>query len=546
MQAISMNENKTNSDPMENQKKNSPPEKNEQVIKDSQATESKNQDSKVDEPKMSDPKAHEQKAAGAEGPKPSHSGKEDSNAVSSQAKPIAKKSSSGLAGLALLVSLAAAGGAGYNWYQANMLSTDDKDQTATALASITEQQVSLDQKLTTIESSNTQFTSSLSEVKESTANIESNLNSQLEAQLQTFKGDLDKQVSVISNDVLAVSDEMNAISMQMSQGLNHVKLLEVLELVSRADQYIQIDQSVDQAINALTAAQASLQKVTGFNKRPLEQSLNQQLQQLQSIDQNIRSNAATQLIAMVNSVDQLPLYQEPKEQKVDVPVEKVEEPQVEAVTTQSENKNQSWYQSFSQDIGGKINKIGSELVSDLSGMVTVQDKSDPAVKGQEQSKALYVPKDQFYLKQNLKLSLLSAQNALIQKENAVYLENLQLAKQWLVQYFDAQAAPVSANIATIDSLLQIDLEPVTVEMSQLISEIERQLSQQQTSIHKAKNSFDDLVSQSNGNDFHQLDENDIKDILNDLEEYTRSEQPNDFNADTAQNHKIIDTINTVR
>ena len=65
------------------------------------------------------------------------------------------------------------------------------------------------------------------------------------------------------------------------------------------------------------------------------------------------------------------------------------------------------------------------------------------------------PQQSFFLRENLRLRLLSARLALLSRDERAFKADLRAASGWLEQYFDLQSKPVQAALATLAQLSAI-------------------------------------------------------------------------------------------
>ena len=74
---------------------------------------------------------------------------------------------------------------------------------------------------------------------------------------------------------------------------------------------------------------------------------------------------------------------------------------------------------------------------------------------------LLAPAQSYFLRENLRLRLLSARIALLRHDEASYQADLQAASTWLKRYFDLKAKPTQAALSI---LKQLGSGPVNIEM----------------------------------------------------------------------------------
>jgi len=72
---------------------------------------------------------------------------------------------------------------------------------------------------------------------------------------------------------------------------------------------------------------------------------------------------------------------------------------------------------------------------------------------------LLTPAQTYFLRENLKLRLLSARVALLARDEASFREDLKATQGWIAKFFDARAKPTAAALAT---LKQISESPVAI------------------------------------------------------------------------------------
>jgi uroporphyrin-III C-methyltransferase len=73
--------------------------------------------------------------------------------------------------------------------------------------------------------------------------------------------------------------------------------------------------------------------------------------------------------------------------------------------------------------------------------------------------ALLSPQQSYFLRENLKLRLLSARTALIARDDANYKEDIKLVRDMLTKYFDPKAKVIANALAT---LKQFTENPVSI------------------------------------------------------------------------------------
>jgi uroporphyrin-3 C-methyltransferase len=91
-----------------------------------------------------------------------------------------------------------------------------------------------------------------------------------------------------------------------------------------------------------------------------------------------------------------------------------------------------------------------EMWQDLKSLVRIQTVERPDL-------PLVDPGQAYFLRENLKLRLLSARLALLQRDAKTYRNDLAQAVQWLERYYDARDRNTAAVVSTLKQLAQVDV-----------------------------------------------------------------------------------------
>jgi uroporphyrin-3 C-methyltransferase len=94
-------------------------------------------------------------------------------------------------------------------------------------------------------------------------------------------------------------------------------------------------------------------------------------------------------------------------------------------------------------------ELGADLWREFRQLVRIEriDQGDPA---------LLAPHQSYFLRENLKLRLLNARMALLQRDGRVFREEIRQAREQLDRYFDSRAKPVQAAQSTLTTLATTD------------------------------------------------------------------------------------------
>jgi len=100
---------------------------------------------------------------------------------------------------------------------------------------------------------------------------------------------------------------------------------------------------------------------------------------------------------------------------------------------------------------GAATRFWREVWGDLKQVVRVQrmDRADVP---------LLSPAQTFFLRENLKLRLLTARMALLTRDQTVFRNDLKAAREWLARYFDARDKAVGSAVSSLNSLQSADIQ----------------------------------------------------------------------------------------
>jgi uroporphyrin-III C-methyltransferase len=106
----------------------------------------------------------------------------------------------------------------------------------------------------------------------------------------------------------------------------------------------------------------------------------------------------------------------------------------------------------SEEGGNAVSRFGKDLWGEVKQLVQIRrlDNGDTS---------LLSPQQSYFLRENLKLRLLSARTALIARDETNYKEDLKLAREILIKYFDPKAKVNTNALATLKQLAE---NPVSI------------------------------------------------------------------------------------
>lgn len=196
-------------------------------------------------------------------------------------------------------------------------------------------------------------------------------------------------------------------------------IAEVEQLMIIANQQLQLAGNVKPALLALQSADSRLQHLDTPRAIQLRKAITQDIARLQSLPLADIAGMNLKLESLISTTDKLPLVSE----RLAVPV-----------TTSASDSN-----------AGPIHRLAQEIWQDIKGMVRLERVEHP-------EPPLLAPDQAFFLRENIKLHLLTARIALLQHDEVTYRADLLAAEHWIKSYFDVRETATKSALSTIKQL----------------------------------------------------------------------------------------------
>lgn len=199
----------------------------------------------------------------------------------------------------------------------------------------------------------------------------------------------------------------------LGRNRNDWVLAEAQQLLLIANYRLQLARDVETAVAALRVADRRLEQLADPALLPIRKLIAEEITQLQALDRADVPGIALQLGSLAKALSEWPLD-----------TDRVFRPTtVAAVSTVSpDNEAAAW-------------KYLREIWHDLLSLVRIRVSTDV-------QRPLLLPEQSYFLRENLRLMLYSAQLAALQGDTATYKQNIETANSWIKDYFDADAQAV--------------------------------------------------------------------------------------------------------
>ena len=221
---------------------------------------------------------------------------------------------------------------------------------------------------------------------------------------------------------------LEAMYQELSSSRDERLLAEVEQAVVIAMQQLQYSGNVEAALIALQGAEARLARSVQPQFLPARKLIARDIERLKGIPGANISGLSLKIESVVAAADGLPLAYEQRPRPV---------PGAPA-------------RAASPATGDFWRELAADMWREMRQLVRIEriDHGDPA---------LLAPQQSYFLRENLKLRLLNARLALLQRDGRVFREEIRQAREQLDRYFDSRAKPVQAAQATLTTLATTDV-----------------------------------------------------------------------------------------
>lgn len=254
------------------------------------------------------------------------------------------------------------------------------------------------------------------------------------AALQAKFGALEAQVAQTEGQAAA----LEALYLEYSRSRSDQALAEVEQAISIAAQQLQLAGNFEAALIALQSAEARLASPDQGHLQALRRALISDIEGVKAHPQVDVPGLALRLEILLDRVDALPLAFE-----VALAQAAAEREKDGSGVTEGEGdlvaRSIGFAKALAEDIWGEIRT-----------MVRLErlDQADPV---------LLAPAQATYLRENVKIRLLTARLALLARDGRTFADDLEKARDWIGRYFDREDDAVKRSLAELEALQKIQI-----------------------------------------------------------------------------------------
>lgn len=231
-------------------------------------------------------------------------------------------------------------------------------------------------------------------------------------------------------------DVLQTLYDQLAENREATAVAEVEQLLTIANQQLQLAGNIKSALLALQAADQRLEPLNLPRATQLRETLAHEIKNLRTLPQIDVMSMSAQLEHLSGLCATLPLISE-------------RQPTLNAISS-----NQMSSKAIHLNA---LQKVVFPIWKDIKNLVTIEriDKPEPPLLSADHA---------FYLRENLKLRLLTARIALLQHDEASYKADLNAVTVWLNQYFDTKHPNA---IQAFNLLKELSSNNISIELPQL-------------------------------------------------------------------------------
>ncbi len=230
---------------------------------------------------------------------------------------------------------------------------------------------------------------------------------------------------------------LEALYQELARSRDEWALAEIEQILTVAAQQLQLAGNVQAALLALQTAEGRLARPDRPQFIPLRRVLNRDIERLKAAPNIDIAGMALRLDNLIAGVDALPLQFDQRVQAAPGP-------------------------AAAAGGSGVWARVLAEVWSDMRQLVRIHNMEKPDA-------ALLVPTQAYFLRENLKLRLLNARQALLARDPARFRSDLETASTWVARYYDTRAKPTMTALASLKQLaagaMNVDLPSISESLA---------------------------------------------------------------------------------
>ncbi|AUN94173.1 uroporphyrinogen-III C-methyltransferase [Pseudazoarcus pumilus] len=247
---------------------------------------------------------------------------------------------------------------------------------------------------------------------------------------------------------------LESLYQEFSRSRSERALAEVAQAITIANQQLRLAGNFEAALIALQSAESRLAAPEMGHMQDLRRALLTDIDAIKAHPQVDVSGFAMRLELLFERLQKLPLAYTVEPQGT--PPAMDSEP-IEPAPADASDVEVWWRNAL-----GLVRELGADAWNEMRGMIRLErmDQADPA---------LLAPSQGDFLRENVKLRVLTARLALLAGDARTYAADLEAARELVARFFDPRDARVQHVLAEFDELASVDLQAETPSLTATFS-----------------------------------------------------------------------------
>ena len=253
-------------------------------------------------------------------------------------------------------------------------------------------------------------------------------------QQQESLRELSAKVAILETKSAEMQNQRAALStlyQDLSGSRDETVLVDVEQILMIADQQLQLSANVKAALIAMQQADDRLKRMDRAALNGVRRVIGRDMEKLRALPSVNVPDISKQIDDLIDSVGGMPLTQELRLK------------QETAAAASVPATGATYWQ-----------RLGHEIWEEVRHLVLIENT-------QKQALPLLSPTQTFFLRENLKLELLSARLALLSRDDVSFKRDLRTAQDWIQQYFDAKSP---AGVKALDTLRKLRASSINIKL----------------------------------------------------------------------------------
>jgi len=287
----------------------------------------------------------------------------------------------------------------------------------------------------------------------------SKANRQLLTQSQEQVSELYAKVATLESRYAEVQNQRGVqenFNNDLSVSRDETALAEVEQMLLNAAQQLQLSANVRAALIFMQSADARLQRMNRPAFRGLSKIIGRDMDKLRALPIVDITGINRQINKLIAAVDELPLayQQRAADEKL------LMEPLAIRLGEQTTPAKSQVMAGHPDETAWQ--KLLREIWQEVKQLVQIENTGKDEI-------PLLLPDQQFFLRENLKLHLLSARIALLSRDEVVFRQELKNTQLWTARYFDTKSPAVSEMLTGMKKLA---VSRISIELPDLSSSLQ--------------------------------------------------------------------------